>query len=107
MNAFINVKTAETNLQFGPQKCHTLTIAHKSAIIQNDDLYIDNWTEKHDEDGHLIEKYEGKLIMKPVSEQKYLGFVLSKDGSNIKNIEAKRNRAIGIKKQIHFLLQGE
>ena len=100
------MKTAETRLQFGHDKCQTLTIAHKSAIIQNDDLCIDNWTEKHDEDGHLIEKYEGQLIMKPVSEQKYLGIVLSKDGSNIKNIEAKRNRAIGIKKQIQFLVKG-
>ena len=61
-------------------------MTHKSAIIQNDDLCIDNWTEKHYEDGHLIEKYEGQLIMKLVSEQKYLGIVLSKDGSNIKKI---------------------
>ena len=44
--------------------------------------------------------------MKNVSEQKYLGLIILKDGSNMKNIEAKRNRAIGIKKQIQFLLQG-
>ena len=30
----------------------------------------------------------------------------SNDGSNMKNIETKRNKAIGIKKQIQFLLQG-
>ena len=44
--------------------------------------------------------------MKNVSEQKYLGLIILKDGSNMKNIEAKRNWAIGIKKQIQFLLQG-
>ena len=106
MNAFINVKTAEKNLQFGPQKCHTLTIAHKNANIVEMDSFIDQWFERHNEDDHLIEKFEGKVKMKNASEQKYLGFILSEDGSNIKNIEAKEKRAIGIKKDIHFLLNG-
>ena len=43
--------------------------------------------------------------MKNVSEQKYLGFVLSEDGSNIKNIEAKQKRAIGIIKDIEYLIK--
>ena len=106
LNAYINVKSAEKKLHFGPDKCHTLTISHKSAIIAEDNLYIDNWSEKHDKEDNFIEKFEGKVIMKNVSEQKYLGFIISKDGSNMKNIEAKRNRALGIKKQIQFLLQG-
>ena len=37
--------------------------------------------------------------MKRVTEQKYLGFVVSEDGSNMKNIEVKEKRAIGIKKR--------
>ena len=44
--------------------------------------------------------------MKNVSKQKYLFFfILSKDGSNMKNIKANRNRSIGIKKEIQFFLQ--
>ena len=30
LNAFINIKTAEKRLQFGADKCHTLTIANKN-----------------------------------------------------------------------------
>ena len=40
--------------------------------------------------------------MKNVNEQKYLGFVLSADGSNMKNIQEKQKRAIGIRKDITF-----
>ena len=36
--------------------------------------------------------------MKRVAKQKYLGFVVSEDGSNMKNIEVKEKRAIGVKK---------
>ena len=39
-------------------------------------------------------------------EQKYLGFVLSNNGSNLNNIIAKQNRAIGIKKDIEYLTKG-
>ena len=43
--------------------------------------------------------------MNNVSEQKYLGFVLSEDGSNIKNIESKQKRAIGIIKDIEYMIK--
>ena len=33
LNSYINVKTTEKKLQFGPDKCHTLTIAHKSQTV--------------------------------------------------------------------------
>ena len=41
-----------------------------------------------------------------MTEQKYLGFTISEDGSNHKNIEEKRKRAIGIIKVIQFLVKG-
>ena len=72
----------------------------------NSDLYIDNWNETHSKEGHIIEKFEGKTKIYNVSEQKYLGFVISEDGSNLKNIEAKRKRARSIIKDIQFLTQG-
>ena len=40
LNAFINVKTALKNLQFGPEKCHNVQIAHKYATIVDSNLYI-------------------------------------------------------------------
>ena len=70
------------------------------------DLFIDHWSEAHNETGDLIEKFEGKIKMKNVNEQKYLGFVLSKNGSNLNNIEAKQKIAIGIKKDIEYRVKG-
>ena len=43
--------------------------------------------------------------MNKVTEQKYLGFVLSSDGSDMRNIEAKEKRAIGIIKTIQYLIR--
>ena len=84
LNAFINIKTAEKKLQFGHKKCNTLTIAHKNVNYVKSNLVIDHWSERHDENDHIIETFEGKVSMSEVSEHKYLGFVISSDGSNIK-----------------------
>ena len=84
LNAYINVKTAE-KLQFGPTKCHTMKIADKSVTSVKSDLFIDIWSEKHNKKDHLIETFEGKVPMTNVSEQKYLGFISSNDGTNLKN----------------------
>ena len=46
LNAYINVKTAEKKLQFGPTKCYTMTISNKNAKTVKSHLHIDNWSEK-------------------------------------------------------------
>ena len=106
LNAYINVKTAEKKPQFRPNKCHTMTIAHKSVTSVKSDLFIDVWSEKHNENDHLIETFEGKVPMTNVSEQKYLGFILSKDGTKLKNIFEKKKRANGIIREIEYLGKG-
>ena len=106
LDAFINTETAEKKLQFGPDKCHTLTISNKNVRSEDTDLSIDYWSEKHDKEDKLIEQFEGKIKMKHVEEQKYLGFIISKDGSNMNNIIAKEKRAQGIKRQIQHLMKG-
>ena len=68
----------------------------------NSNLYIDKWSEINDKKDHLIKTFEGKVRMERVTEQNYLGFVVSEDGSNMKNIEVKEKRAIGIKKRYSF-----
>ena len=78
----------------------------KTAHTVENNLYIDYWSEKHDEKDQLIETFEGKIKMKNVTEQKYLGFIISEDGSNLKNIEAKVKKSIGIIKTIQFLIKG-
>ena len=61
LNAYINVKTAEKNLQFGPDKCNILTIGHKKSEFFENNLYIDHWSEKHDLSDKFIETFEGKI----------------------------------------------
>ena len=60
LNVYINMKTAEKKLQFGPDKCHTLKIAQKKSVSVNSELYIDYWSEKHYKTDQLIETFEGK-----------------------------------------------
>ena len=52
-----------------------------------------------------MEKLKGKIMMKRVQEQKYLGFIISEDGPNMKNKIAKEKQAFGIKKQIIILIK--
>ena len=62
-------------------------------------------SEKHNEKDQLIETFERKIRMKNVTEQKCLGFIISEDGSNLKNIEAKVKKSTGIIKTIQFLIK--
>ena len=47
LNTFVNIKTAEKKLQFGPDKCHTILVDHKAVRCVETDLYIDTWSETH------------------------------------------------------------
>ena len=100
------MKSAEKGIQFGPDKCHTMNITRSIAQTVEKDLYFNHLSEKHIKKDQIINTFEGMLKMKNVEEQKYLGFVISEDGSNLRNIEAKEKRSIGIIKQIQFLIQG-
>jgi hypothetical protein len=86
LNAYLNVKTAGKKLQFGPDKCHTLEITHKNVTCSQSDLYIDHWSENHGTEGNLNKQFEGQVKMVNVPEQKDLGYILSEDKSNMKNI---------------------
>ena len=81
-----------------------MNITRNPALSVENSLYIDHWTEEHNENDQLIDTYQGKLKMKNVKEQKYLGFIISEDGSNMNNIDAMGKKATGIMKQIQFLI---
>ena len=95
LNALLNVKAAEKILQFGKNKCHTLQIAHQSATYVENEIFIDHLKETHDKERTRIETFENKVKMVQVPEQKYLGFITSEDGSNLKNIMSKKKRSFG------------
>ena len=53
----------------------------------------DIYTEIHEE---IHEEYAGEVIMEDTEEQKYLGFILSSKGDNMKNINGMKNKSIWI-----------
>ena len=101
LNAFINIKTAEKSLQFGPAKCKYMVIEKCKSISKPQNLNVDNWNTKHVENkttgGHdLVETYEGKIEMEKTDEYKYLGFIISCSGNNMVNIRKVKNKSIGV-----------
>jgi hypothetical protein len=55
MNAFINVKTAEKGLQFGPSKCKSMLVGKNVKNVINSDLMVDQWTVDYVENSHTCE----------------------------------------------------
>ena len=55
MNSFLNVKTANKYLQFGPDKCKSMLIGNikKKFDFLHNCLDVDTWKTNHDEDGKL------------------------------------------------------
>ena len=74
------------------------------------DLYVDGWKieETHDiQSGEdiTIEKNIGNVKMKETSDQKYLGDIISNDGKNIKNMQARHNKGNSVITYIMLLLE--
>ena len=101
MNAFINIKTAEKKLQFGPTKCKSMLVGKNVQNVINSDLFVDEWSVKYEEniqtgEAELVEQYCGPTIIEEITEQKYLGFVLSNTGDNMANINVLKKKSIGV-----------
>ena len=101
MNSFINLKTAEKTLQFGPTKCKTMIVGKNLKNVINSGLLVDKWSVNYVEniqtgEAELVESYTGQTEIENVTEQKYLGFVLSSTGDNMANIREIKKKSIGI-----------
>ena len=101
MNVILNVKSAEKCLQFGVNKCKTMIIGKKCESVVHNKLFVDGWKEEYVEnlesgEMDLVEKYIGEVALEEVTEQKYLGFVISSSGNNMANIQAMEKKSIGV-----------
>ena len=108
MNAYLNQKTSIKKLQFGPDKCHQLHVGKANVCCP--DLYIDEWKlEKKDKLKTGVENLVDILVdqhkIENVTQEKYLGDIITTDGKNTKNIEAREAKAQGIIKQIKTILE--
>ena len=106
LSAFVNVKTADKDLQFGPAKCKYMIISKvKHQSFHKPQLTVDTWKLKHTKSGNMIEEFQGKVELKEEESLMYLGYMLSNKGSNMPNIIHKRNKSIGTQKQIPRLIE--
>ena len=108
VNAYINAKTNVKKLQFGVKKCHQLHIGKANDLCPT--LKVDNWElHKVDEVKTGVENLEDVLVgshdLEKVDKEKYLGDIISVDGRNRKNINSRKEKAVGIINQITSILQ--
>ena len=77
----------------------------------NSDIFVDKWNVKHidspenSDNNDLVEEYGGKVAIGKTENQKYLGFILSNKGDNMKNITEMKNKSVWIINKIFNCLQ--
>ena len=95
LNAFVDVKTSDKDLQFGSDKCSYMVVSKvKPESFHKSELFVDKWILNHTEDGQMKEDFIGKVPMNEESSFVYLGHMLSKDGSNMPNIIQKKTNQL-------------
>ena len=106
MNAYFNVRAAEKKLQFSELKCHKMTIHKSKKYIPCSHLKVDIWKKSYDKKGILNETFESDYTLENVKQKKYLGCILSNDGTNTKSIKSRANKSIGTRNTIKTLIKG-
>lgn len=91
-------------------KCKNMLISKKPDTDLNSKLVVDNWITEHVENMNtgeydLIEQYEGRIKIDKTENQKYLGFLLSYKGDNMKNITNLKNKSIGITRKPFYKIR--
>ena len=99
LNAYINAKTKLKKLQFGTDKCHKMHIGRKTEFCPS--LSVDGWENTVGQKDEFV----GDKEIKEVTEEKYLGDIISANGSNKKNIENRKAKAFGIIRNIMTILE--
>ena len=109
INSYLNCKTNSKKLQFGINKCKKIHIGKQHEDYKCQPLFVDKWEEidnKNENNGTIViqDEYIGEDVMEDITEEKYLGDIISYDGRNIKNIKARVNKGKGIIKKIMNIL---
>ena len=107
LNGFINAKTAAKRLQFVTTKCQVMHIGKDIPKHKKTDLYVDGWLMKETENTNTketVETFNGEEEIKEADDTKYLGQIISKDGTNTKNIESRGHKEIGLVNKIETTL---
>ena len=110
LNAVLNARTADTQLQFGVTKCKTMLVSKKPENVMNSQLSVDNWKVDHVKnistgESDLVETFKGLVSIDKTDNQKYLGFTISSKGDNMVNINEMKNKSIWIIRKIFTRLE--
>ena len=110
LNGFINAKTAIKRLQFGAKKCQVMHIGKDIPKHKKSDFYVDQWVMKETEETEtntieIKETFNGEEDIQEAENTKYLGQIISSSGNNIKNIENRANKGIGLVNKIQTTLK--
>ena len=105
LNGFINAKTAAKRLQFGAKKCQVMHVGKHIPKHKKTDLYVDGWLmdetdNKNTNIKDAEEKFNGEEEIIQTDNTKYLGQIISNDGTNTKNIENRAQKGIGLVNKI-------
>ena len=73
-------------------------------------VFLDSWTSKEIENEktgniELHEEYSGKMKIQEVTEFKYLGNIITSEGTNMMDLQGKYNRGIGTINKIDTILE--
>jgi hypothetical protein len=107
-NAYLNAKTSTKKLQFGGQKCHKLHVGKTQHVCP--ELYVDDWKMKKVKEyetgiRNLEDVFDGDFPMEEVQDEKYLGDILTNDGTNTKNVESRKSKGVGAVSQLMSMLE--
>ena len=106
LNAFVNVKTANKDLQFGEDKCKYMIVSKKKPeSFLHPNIKVDQWKVEHMKNNNVIDHFVGKTNIKEEKSLMYLGHMLSQNGDNMPNIINIRNKSIGTQKKILNLIE--
>ena len=108
ITAFLNAQTNLRKLQFGINKCHKMHIGRDHSKCP--DLYLDCWKLERKEDiieniFEQIEVEDRAAAIEEVESDSYLGSILSANGSNKKNIQARVIKGLNAGKTIIQIME--
>ena len=110
-NSYMNCKTSSKKLQFGENKCKKIHVGKYQEEHKCLRLSVDKWeeTETKNEitgDIEVNDIFMGDTEMEEKDKECYLRDIISKDGKNLKNIQARAMKGKGIVQRILNILDG-
>ena len=110
MVAYLNSQASFKNLIFGIKKCFKIHVGKRRQDYMCSDIKLDCWNIKEVEclqtgSVELQEDFVGGRKIKEVKQEKYLGDLISADGTNKDTVKDRCNKSIGVITKIESMLK--